>query len=121
MTPEAALLSVAIAAYFAPEALALLWGTRAAWEFVFSGVEAWALWVYVGAASTSLVVRCIATWGAFEAFQRPICRLAFPMDRKPSLPEGANLCDVALGIPMSWVSVFAALFVAALAQEYARR
>lgn len=118
MKPEIAFLCLAVAAYFSPEVAASAFGgTRAAWTYVLSGVEAAALWAALGVTTSSLLVRCVATWGVFEASQRPICRLAFPMDRAPNLPEGVNLCDAALGVPMSWVSVGAALFLAALAQE----
>lgn len=121
MSLEIGLLCLAVAAYFSPEVAASAFGgTRAAWTYVLSGVEAASLWAALGVTTSSLLVRCVATWGVFEASQRPICRLAFPMDRAPKLPEGVNLCDAAMGIPMSLVSVGAALFLAALAQEVAR-
>ena len=121
MSIECVLLCVAIVCAFAPEWTAsLVGGTQSAWDYVFSGVQTASLWAAAGVMTSSLMVRCVATWGVFEASQRPICRLAFPMDRKPSLPEGVNLCDAAMGLPMSWVSVAAALFLAALAQELDR-
>lgn len=120
MKPELLLLLLAFAASFAPEVLSAFYGSTAAWCYVFSGVEAACLWAAVGVASSSLLARCVATWGVFEASQRPICRLAFPLDRPPRVPEGMNLCDAATGMPMSWVSVAAALFLAAFAQELQR-
>lgn len=121
MTAEVVFLCLAVAAYFSPEVAASVFGgTHAAWTYVMAGAESAALWAALGTSTSSLLVRLVATWGVFEASQRPICRLAFPMDRAPNLPEGVNLCDAALGVPMSWVSVFAALFLASLAQEGAR-
>ena len=120
MSIECALLCVVILSAFAPEVAASIYGSRAAWAYVFSGVETAALWAAVGSTTTSLAVRAVAAWGVFEGAQRPICRLAFPMDRPVKLPEGMNLCDAALGVDMSLVSVAAALFVAALVQEIQR-
>ena len=126
---NAGLLALAVAAAFLPEVLpALLGGTRSAWFYVLSGMEAGALWFAVGSLlavsqmprHAMTAARCVCAWGAFESVQRPMCRLAFAMDRPPTLPEGKNLCDVATGLPMSWVSVVAALFLAALVQEFER-
>jgi len=118
---NASLLALAVLAVFAPDAFpALFDGSRAAWAYVASGVEACALWALVAVSSSALAVRCISVWGMFEAAQRPICRLAFPMGQPPNLRDGQNLCDAATGLPMSWVSVVAALFLAALVQEIGR-
>lgn len=118
---------LAVAAAFLPEILpALLGGTSAAWMYVMSGAEAWALWVVVAALASfaklpehaMTTIRCVCSWGAFEAMQRPVCRLAYPMNTPPPMPpSGQNLCDVVTGLPMSWVSVVAALFLAAIIQE----
>ena len=115
----AALLMLAAGANFAPEHLAHYFGGKqSAWESVMFGFEAAALWVVGFVLSTGIAWRAVCAWGAFEALQRPVCRLAFPMDRAPpQLAPGQNLCDVAYQIPMSWVSVIAALFVACLLQE----
>ena len=125
-----ALLALAVAAAFLPELMAWLgFGTPGAWFFVVSGAESWALWVLVaGFVSAKQILphcktlaQCVCAWAAFEAAQRPVCRLAFPMDRAPPpMPAGKNLCDIATGLPMSWVSVVAALFLAALVQEHQR-
>lgn len=127
---NAGLLAVAVGAAFLPELMPYLTGgSVAAWAYVMGGIEAWALWVVVGllVASTPArqhaitTARCICGWGAFEAIQRPACRLAYPMDRAPPRPaDGSNLCDMATGLPMSWVSVVAALALASLVQEYER-
>lgn len=123
-----AMLAAAVAATFLPEALAAcLGGTVAAWFYAMSGVEAAALWAaacaWVCATQRGhelITGRAVCAWAVFESMQRPICRLVFPMDRPPKIPEGKNLCDVATGLPMSLVSVIAALFLAALVQEFER-
>lgn len=115
---SAALLVVAVAVYFGPEVLpVLLGGTRGAWEYVMSGAEASFLWAVVFVLVPRFEARAVAAWAAFEALQRPVCRLAFPMDRAPSLDGAQSLCDAAFGIPMSALSVIAALGLAALAHE----
>lgn len=116
-----ALLALAALAYFAPELLARLGaGSVGAWEFVFYGAEAAALWALAFVTLQGFAVRCICAWGLFEALQRPMCRLAFPMDRKPQVPEGQTLCDAAFQFPMSALSVVLALCLAALVQEVQR-
>lgn len=120
MTP-ALLLAVAAAAVILPEHMAAwLGGSHAAWAYVLSGVEAAALWCALGVVCTHALVRAVCLWGVFEAAQRPVCRLAFPMDKPPPLQPGQSLCDAALGVPMSAVSVAAALALAALVQEAER-
>lgn len=122
------LLLLAAACIFLPELLPLVaGGSVAAWFYVFSGIEAAALWAIAAALLAShtghvlTVGRAVCAWASFEALQRPMCRLPFPMDRPPPKPpEGKNLCDVVTGLPMSWVSVVAALFLAALVQEFER-
>jgi hypothetical protein len=117
----AALLVVAALSYFGPEALPTLFGgTRAAWQYVLNGVEASFLWAFVFAFVPRFEARAIAAWAMFEAMQRPVCRLAFPMDRAPDLGGAVGLCDAAFGVPMSALSVVAALALAAVAQESSR-
>lgn len=113
-----ALLVVAVGVYFAPEVLPIVFGgTRGAWEYVATGAEAAFLWSVVFFFVNRFEARAVAAWGVFEALQRPVCRLAFPMDRAPHLDSGQNLCDAAFGVPMSALSVLAALGLAALLQE----
>lgn len=115
----AALLAVA---HLLPEHLARWLGhSQAAWEFVVFGLEAAVLWLIVGAAARWVSVQAVAAWGAMEGGMRAGCRLALPMDRPPRLGDGQNLCDVATGLPASWASLAAALFVACIAQEEAAR
>ena len=117
----AALLLAAAAAYFLPEVLpALLGGTQAAWAYVTAGMEAAFLWALAFMLVRRLECRLIAAWGLFEALQRPVCRLAFPMDHAPRIGEGQNLCDAAFGLPMSALSVLMALFLVAIVQEVQR-
>ena len=115
------LLIVAALSAFAPAALAsVLGGTEAAWFYVCSGLESAFLWCFVGWTTAFLTARVIAAWGYFEAVQRPVCRLAFPMDHPVALAPGQGLCDAAFGLPMTWLGALAALFVAAFSQELKR-
>lgn len=115
-----ALLVVAVAVYFGPEVLPdIFGGSGAAWAYVVYGGEASFLWAVVFALVPRFEARAVAAWGVLEALQRPVCRLAFPMGQAPSL-DGQSLCDAAFGIPMSALSVIAALGLAALSQEIGR-
>ena len=100
----AALLLVAVLAHLAPQALAeVLGGTRGAWEYVCYGAEAAALWVVAAGAYRRAAWWAVCAYGFFESAQRPVCRALYPMDRPPSLPPGATLCD-ATGLPMAMLS-----------------
>lgn len=115
------LLIIAALSAFAPQALsAAFGGTEAAWFYVCSGLESAVLWVFIGLTASFVTARVIAAWGMFEAAQRPVCRLMFPMDHPVSLAPSQGLCDAAFGLPMTWLSAIAALFVAALSQELKR-
>jgi len=117
---SALFLVLAALAYLVPEYMPkLAGGTRAAWEYVTYGLESSVLWLFVGSTVESMAVRIVALWAFFEAMQRPVCRLAFPMDRPPKL-DGANLCDVATGFPVSLLALPAALFAACVIQEVMR-
>jgi hypothetical protein len=112
-----ALLAIAILAHFAPEFVAdLTNGSIRAWEYVFGGVETTALWLFAGASAAG-AFRALAAYGAMESAAKPMCRLAFPMDRAPIIPPGAMLCDVALGAPTVWFSCAAAFIVASKIYE----
>lgn len=112
------LVCLAVLVHFAPEHLAVaLHQSQAAWEFVAYGAEAALLWLMVGMVAPTLPARFVALWAFLESAQRPVCRLALPMDRAPHLAEGQTLCDAALGINTAWLSVPAALFVVAIVQE----
>lgn len=120
MIPGLLLLLLA-AVHFLPDVLpSLVGGSRAAWAYVTSGTEAAALWGLAFVLMRHFAARAVAAWGLFEALQRPVCRLAFPMDRKPDLSGEQNLCDAAFGLPMSLLSVLFALLLAALLQEVQR-
>lgn len=116
-----AFLVVAVGVYFSPEVLpTLIGGTRGAWEYSAYGLEASFLWSVAFLLVNQFEARAVAAWGAFEALQRPVCRLAFPMDHPPQIDPGQSLCDAAFGVPMSALSVVAALGLAAVAQEFGR-
>lgn len=107
------LLLVAAVAHIAPEALP---GSVRAWEYVGTGVEATALWLAVaallpGRGLPRLGGLAVCAYGVFESIQRPVCRLAFPMDAPP--PHGGFLCDMA-GVPTSALSMLAVCMVAAV-------
>jgi hypothetical protein len=118
MTSAAALIALAAAAHLLPEHLArLLDQSQAAWESVLVGVESAVLWLAVGSSTTLVAAQAVAAWGALEGTMRAGCRLAFPMSGPPPRPPaGQNLCDIATGLPASWLSVAAALLVACIAQ-----
>lgn len=122
-----ALLALAACAALLPDTLTtLIGGTASAWAYVCYGTEAAVLWLLLASridASTQIeafAARAVCAWGAFEAAERPIFRLAFPMDHPPKLPPGQGLADAATGLPMSLVSVALALLLACMVQE-ARR
>lgn len=120
MTAAAVLLLLA-AAHLMPEHLARWLGhSQAAWEYVFFALEAATLWAAVGVASRLIAVQAAAAWGAMESVQRAACRLSFSMEQPPPKIPGQNLCDTALGLPMSWASLAVALLVALIAQEAQR-
>ena len=110
----AVLLLAAAVAHIAPDAMT---GSRAAWEYVFTGIEATALWLAVAVMLPRAIKPlwwaglCVCAYGVFESIQRPICRLAFPMDAPP--PGTGYLCDMA-GVSTSSVSMLAVCLVAAV-------
>jgi hypothetical protein len=115
------LFGLAALTHLMPGVLASTFGhSQAAWEYVWYGVEAAGLWAYLGGKIGSkggLGLTLVCLWGYFESIQRS-CRLAFPMNQPPpKLLPGQNLCDVAIGLPMTWFSLIAALFVACILQE----
>lgn len=112
-----ALLLLVAMVHLGPEHLADAFGhSRAAWDYVAAGTETAALWALLGVLWRSVPARAICAWGAVESALRPACRLALPMDRPPPpLMPGENLCDVATGHPIGWLSLAAACWVAALA------
>lgn len=109
MTPAlvAGLLILAALTNIAPELIAsLTGGSIRAWEYVAEGVQASALWLVVLALllpypRARLVGAAVCGYGAAEAALRPACRLAFPMDRPPSVPAPEGLCAAA-GWPWWW-------------------
>lgn len=85
------------------------------------------LWIFIGiyclpkfpiSLKYKFLINFSVLLGFFETIQRPICRLAFPLDKAPVLKEGQNLCDAATGLPLSLIGFIAALFIASLIQEY---
>lgn len=120
MTQGVALLLLFGLANYGPELVAWVTGESAkAWEYVIQGVQTAALWTLVAGFIPHMLARATCALGAFEAMQRPVCRLMFPMDRPPQT-GGMNLCEAAVGMPVAWINALAALFVAVLAQEVQR-
>ncbi len=115
------LLMLAGLAHFAPELLAQrVGGSEAAWDYITHGAEAAGLWAFIGATSsirwplTFGAIRIAAVFGAVESAQRPLCRLAFPLDHAPRLPPGQHLCDAAFGPWIAWLGITSAAFAALL-------
>jgi hypothetical protein len=106
-------------------------GTLAAWSYVVQGFEATALWAALGITATrwlrsatedeAKIFSAACAWGAVEAIERPLCRLAFPMDQKPPLPKNQNLCEAAFGVDVMYVSVFFAALLCVMCLEYLSR
>ena len=108
----AALAVFVVVLQFGPElAAALGFGSESAWQYVASGLESAALWTAV-----ALFVRGLgsvaAWWAAVEGAERAGCRLAFDMATKPA--TNLPLCDAALGVPASGLSVVVAIALAGL-------
>ena len=113
---------------FGPEGAELAGlGTESAWQYVASGLESAGLWAFMGLVMlmgkqpAQLARRlglwaCAAAcwWAAIEGMERAGCRLAFGMHHKPAIPAAQTLCDAALGVPVSGLSVVLALLLAGL-------
>lgn len=107
------LLLFVVVIHFGPQAMQ---GVKA-WEYVAYGFEAAVLWGVVLLLARDTWVRLISAWALFESLERPICRLAFPMDSAPKLEPGQTLCDAALGFSANLISILVALTIAMLMQE----
>lgn len=101
----AALLLLAAAVELLPEHLAA-WRdqSQSAWDSLFAGVRSVGLWLTVGVPLLGYTARrpmarraalAVCTWGAAEAILRPGCRLLLPMDRRPAIPPGGDVCTAA--------------------------
>jgi hypothetical protein len=120
MTNGVALLLLFGLANYGPELVGWAAGQSAkAWDYVLQGAQSAALWALLASMVPHILARASCALGAFEAMQRPVCRLMFPMDAPPQT-GGPNLCEAAIGVPVAWVNALAALFVALLAQEVHR-
>lgn len=82
-------------------------GTYKAWEYVFQGAEATALWavgvVYFARRSQARWARlgvAVSVYAAAEAALRPACRLMLDMHSAPNAPNG--LCSSA-GFDLAWL------------------
>jgi len=103
----AGLLIIAALSNFLPGIFAEFGGTVKAWEYVFTGVELTALWLLAGSVCELLAhhvpkfngwglpMLSVCAYGAFEASQRPVCRLMFPMDAPPAIKHPDGLCAAA--------------------------
>lgn len=95
-----ALLLIAALSNFAPALIAgVSGGSVRAWEYVFTGLESAALWWLAACLLNrtqrwSMAGLCVCLYGLFESIQRPVCRLAFPMDKAPDIGN-ASLCTAA--------------------------
>ena len=120
MTAGLALLALFALANYGPDPIAALTETSArAWDYVLQGGQAAALWAVLASFMPHIVARGACALGAWEAMQRPVFRLMFPMDRSPQTGS-ATLGEAVIGVPIVWINALAALFVAFLAQEVQR-
>jgi hypothetical protein len=117
--PQAIPLMLLVAAiYLGPEWAAQgLGATRGALEYIGAGTEATALWLLLLLWCWRSAAAPVCTWGAFEAAQRPLCRLMLPLDKPPNLAPDQTLCEAAVGMHMTWLSFAAAAGVAWLVWE----
>ena len=93
-----ALLLFVVAVNFLPEYVAAVLGhSIKAWEYVAAGIEAGALWSAVGykLRRYGWASWAICGYGAFEGFSRAACRLAFPMNKAPTIEQPIGLCAAA--------------------------
>lgn len=107
------LLLIGTAHELLPERIAQWRGeSEAAWDFVAAGAQTACLWaghalLLFGYTRRHPLARraalAVCTWGAAEAILRPGCRLLLPMDRRPDIPPGGDLCTAA-GMPW-WYSL----------------
>jgi len=101
------LLIAAALANIGPEAMAAAFGDSIrAWEYVSEGALAAVLWLallvlLIPHRRVRVAAAAICSYGATEAALRPACRLAFPMDRPPTVPAPEGLCAAA-GWPWWW-------------------
>jgi hypothetical protein len=117
----ALLLVLAAGCCVLPDVLPVVFGgSRAAWDYVTSGAGAACLWAFAFLVLARFEARLICAWAMFEALQRPVCRLVFPMDKPVKLEDGQNLCDAAFHVPATTLSLLLALFLAAFVQEVQR-
>lgn len=81
--------------------------SEAAWDFVAAGAMLACLWAVIGLLLAGYTSRhqiarqaaaAVCTWGVVEALLRPGCRLLLPMDRRPDIPSGGDVCTAA-GMP----------------------
>ena len=132
MTPALILLLAWVVQFGADTAESWGWDYFAA-VAVTNGVEVAILWAllairlsaqHVGPSLSDRAgawcARCACWWCAIEGCERAGCRLAFDMTVPPPRSD-VNICDIATGLPMTWVSIAAAVALACLAIESTRR
>lgn len=104
------LLLLGFGAHFAPEHLAAAGvGSLGALEYIGTGIESAVAWAIVAWLCWRHPLAVVALWLCFEAAQRPVCRLAFPLNRPPELHGQTTLCSAALGADLSaWLGLCAA-------------
>lgn len=92
-----------------------------AWHGVFRAFEAVLLYLIVWSLVPwrPVVVRygcaLVCAWGALESLQIAVCRLQFPMDRKPPPTElYTGMCDVVTGWPVYMLTVLLVLVISTL-------
>ena len=122
-----ALLGFAVLVAFSPElAEALHAGDPVAWQDVAWGIEAGALWGYAAVMANNrpgldgALCRAVCWWMAIEGAMRAAARLALGVHEHPDIPADVNALDYLTGLPMTWVSLGAAVALAAILPELTR-
>lgn len=107
MNPQALLIVLAMAHLLPCHLVDLVGGSIGAVESVCYAFEATALylWVSTKVRPGEVGTAALVAWGASESLQRGACRLMLPMDRKPVLEPGQNVCDAATGWPISQIGL----------------
>jgi hypothetical protein len=107
--------------YYGPEHLAAATGWRQPGvDYIAAGVEAFLLWTAAAWLLSGRYAAAPCVWAASEAAMRTGCRAALPLDVPLSIPIGQNMCEVAIGFKMNWVSYLTASVAIAITAQSLR-
>lgn len=81
-----------------------------AWDYIVQGAGSGLVFLCIGLIARKPLVWPVCLWGAFEAWQRSVCRLARPIGGEvPEVPLFSGLC----GVDFYWLGIVAAVMLAA--------